>query len=252
MQNHGLVGTLLIITSDEALPAFEELFLYACPKFINANSPPYNDPAAISQLLAASPTASPSQRTAELPISATHTDPAHRHLRLFLSDVTAQSPVPTLRSFLKLYTSLGSKKLANFLDADEEELVQEMMLMKQSSRCISRVGTEKGSLLHGQMITTSDLNFVIDEVGSSCFLRLGAQILTPAYFRTWSTSSSRPWVVGMPDGSSKTRNERRGYLTISAIHPCLLPQRLRLRRRMLLSQRSSQPKTRDLKLLGEV
>ncbi|KAL0070998.1 hypothetical protein AAF712_001556 [Marasmius tenuissimus] len=148
---------------DEALPAFEELFLYACPKFINANSPPYNDPSAVSQLLSASPTASPSQRTAELPISATHTDPAHRHLRLFLSDVTAQSPVPTLRSFLKLYTSLGSKKLANFLDADEEELVQEMMLMKQSSRCISRVGTEKGNLLDGQTITTSDLNFVIDE-----------------------------------------------------------------------------------------
>ncbi|EEB95865.1 hypothetical protein MPER_05100, partial [Moniliophthora perniciosa FA553] len=65
---------------DEALPAFEELFLYACPKFINANSPPYNDPSAISQLLASEPTASPSQRTVELPTSATHTDPAHRHL----------------------------------------------------------------------------------------------------------------------------------------------------------------------------
>jgi translation initiation factor 3 subunit L len=138
--------------------------MYACPKFISANSPPYDDPAAISQLLNASPTDSPSQRTTELPTAATHTDPAHRHLRLFLSDVTAQSPVPTLRSFLKLYTSLGSKKLANFLDADEEEIVQEMMVMKQASRSVSRIGTEKGSLLDGQTITTSDLNFVIDDV----------------------------------------------------------------------------------------
>ncbi|KAG7095145.1 hypothetical protein E1B28_005925 [Marasmius oreades] len=148
---------------EDALPAFEELFLYACPKFINANSPPYNDPVAIAQILSVSPTTSPSQRTVELPTSATHTDPAHRHLRLFLSDVTAQSQVPTLRSFLKLYTSLGSKKLANFLDAEEEEVVQEMMLMKQSSRCISRVGTEKGNLLDGETITTSDLNFIIEK-----------------------------------------------------------------------------------------
>jgi translation initiation factor 3 subunit L len=67
---------------------------------------------------------------------------------------------------LKLYTSLGAKKLANFLDADEEEMVQEMMMMKQVSRSVSRVpGSEKGSLLDGETITTSDLNFVIDEVG---------------------------------------------------------------------------------------
>ncbi|KAK7434179.1 hypothetical protein VKT23_020310 [Stygiomarasmius scandens] len=148
---------------EDALPAFEELFMYACPKFISANSPPYDDPAAISQILNSSPTASPSQRSTDLPTAATHTDPAHRHLRLFLSDVTAQSPVPTLRSFLKLYTSLGAKKLANFLDADEEEIVQEMMVMKQASRSVSRIGSEKGSLLDGQMITTSDLNFVIDD-----------------------------------------------------------------------------------------
>jgi translation initiation factor 3 subunit L len=90
----------------------------------------------------------------------------HRHLNLFLSDAAAQAPVPTLRSFLKLYTSLGAKKLANFLDADEEEMVQELMMMKQVSRSVSRVpGSEKGSLLDGETITTSDLNFVINEVG---------------------------------------------------------------------------------------
>ena len=29
--------------SEEGLPAFEELFLYACPKFIAANPPPYEE-----------------------------------------------------------------------------------------------------------------------------------------------------------------------------------------------------------------
>lgn len=70
-----------------------------------------------------------------------------------------------------MYTSLGAKKLANFLDADEEEMVQEMMVMKQVSKSVSRVaGAEKGSLLDGQTITTSDLNFVIDEVSLTVFI----------------------------------------------------------------------------------
>ena len=146
----------------DSLAAFEELFIRACPKFINANPPPYDDPAALALLI--SPLSSSDSPTQSAPAVA---DPTQRHLNLFLADVAAQAPVPTLRSFLKLYTSLGAKKLANFLDADEEEMVQEMMMMKQVSRSISRVsGSEKGSLLDGQMIATSDLNFVIDEVGS--------------------------------------------------------------------------------------
>ena len=134
--------------SEEGIPAFEELFLYACPKFISANPPPYDD----AELLAA--------YMDEPPV-----EPAQRHLSLFLSEVRAQAPVPTLRSFLKLYTSLDAKKLAGFLDADEEEMVQQLMVMKQASRSVSRVEHEKG-LLDGQMISTSDLDFVINDVSA--------------------------------------------------------------------------------------
>jgi translation initiation factor 3 subunit L len=144
--------------SPDALAAFEELFLYACPKFVAANGPPYEDADAIDKFVAAS--AEPDSGHVN-----SQTDCTRRHLDLFLADVAAQQPVPTLRSFLKLYTSLGTKKLSNFLDADEEELVQEMMVLKQASRSISRVaGSEGVGLLEGQTITTSDLNFNIDEV----------------------------------------------------------------------------------------
>ena len=141
---------------EDSLPAFEELFLYACPKFMNANPPPYDDPVALSLLLSA---------------EAPPLDPAHRHLSLFLTDVRAQSPVPTLRSFLKLYTSLDASKLANFLDADEEDMVQQMMAMKMATRSVSRIGNEKG-LLEGSVIRTSDLNFVINEVLPSFFFTI--------------------------------------------------------------------------------
>lgn len=147
-----------MLNSLDALAAFEELFLYACPKFVSANGPPYEDADAIDRFIAAS--ADP-----EFSHANSQKDCTRRHLDLFLADVTAHQPVPTLRSFLKLYTSLGTKKLANFLDADEEELVQEMMVLKQASKSISRVvGGEGVGLLEGQTITTSDLNFNIDEV----------------------------------------------------------------------------------------
>ena len=42
-------------------------------------------------------------------------------------------------------------------------MVQQLMVMKQASRSVSRVDNEKG-LLDGQMISTSDLDFVINEV----------------------------------------------------------------------------------------
>lgn len=129
---------------------YEELFLYACPKFIAANPPPFEDPEALGVYINSPPV-----------------EPAQHHLQLFLSDVRSQSCVPTLRSFLKLYTSLDAKKLASFLDADEEEMVQMMMVLKQSSRRIGRIGAsgEAGrGLLEGDMVTTSDLDFVIDEV----------------------------------------------------------------------------------------
>ena len=43
--------------------------------------------------------------------------------------------------------------------------MQQLMVMKQASRSVSRVESQKG-LLSGEMISTSDLDFVIDEVSS--------------------------------------------------------------------------------------
>jgi translation initiation factor 3 subunit L len=132
--------------ASEALAAYSDLFLFACPKFITANAPPYNDSDALGAYVNDPPE-----------------EPAARHLSLFLDDIRARTEVPTLRSYLKLYTSLDASKLADFLERDEEELVQLMMVMKMASRSISRTSNE-GTLLDGQIITTSDLDFVINEV----------------------------------------------------------------------------------------
>ncbi|KZS87350.1 eukaryotic translation initiation factor 3 subunit 6 [Sistotremastrum niveocremeum HHB9708] len=148
---------------EEGLQAFEELFLYACPKFITANPPPYRSLPLLAQFVNSPPP-----------------EPAQRHVQLFLSDVRNQLSVPTLRSFLKLYTSLDARKLAGFLDEEEEGMVEKMMVLKQASRSISRAGLggtnahqgrgaqvpageSEGGLLDGQTISTSDLDFVINQ-----------------------------------------------------------------------------------------
>ncbi|KAF8546864.1 eukaryotic translation initiation factor 3 subunit 6 [Imleria badia] len=167
---------------EEGLSTFEEIFLYACPKFITANGPPYDDPTALGLLLNPPTPSSPTSTSAP---NNTASDPTHRHLRALTAHFMSLTPVPVLRSLLKLYTSLDARKLAGFLDAgvDEEEVLSWMMVMKNAGRCIGRVsiaaGVDKddekgagsngapsnggGSLLDGEWMSISDLNFVIDE-----------------------------------------------------------------------------------------
>jgi len=167
---------------EEGLETFEELFLYACPKFISANSPSYDDPAALALILNPPTPTSPSSQIPNPSAS----DPTHRHLRLMSSHFLSLTPVPSLKSLLKLYTSLDTQKLTGFLDTsgagtDEEEVLSWMMVMKNAGRCVGRLNTgatatngEKDnegeskpseSLLDGEWMSISDLNFVIDQVG---------------------------------------------------------------------------------------
>ncbi|KAG6376727.1 RNA polymerase I-associated factor PAF67-domain-containing protein [Boletus reticuloceps] len=166
---------------EEGLSTFEEIFLYACPKFITANGPPYNDRTTLALLLNPPTPSSPSSPSAQ---NNPTSDPTHRHMRAITAHFLSLTPVPVLRSLLKLYTSLDSRKLAGFLDAgvDEEEVLSWMMVMKNAGRSIGRVniatGADKdeekgtsgpsssngaGSVLDGEWMSISDLNFVIDE-----------------------------------------------------------------------------------------
>lgn len=224
--------TFDILCREEGIPAFEELFLYACPKFISANPPPYEYPVLLSSYVDDPPV-----------------EPAQRHLSLFLAEVRAQAPVPTLRSFLKLYTSLDAKKLANFLDADEEEMVQQMMVMKQVSRSVSRVEHEKG-LLAGETVSTSDLDFAIDDVGFS-ILMLSDKLLIFCSFRIWSILRNRPLDDDMRGGSSGIRNMRRGCMILSRTHLFLLRRRYRKLHLLRLNQLALHRSQLHLKLLGE-
>ncbi|CAG8451033.1 5274_t:CDS:10 [Paraglomus occultum] len=123
---------------EEALPVFEDLFLYACPKFISPNGPNFEDPS--SWLLTI--------------------EPPHHHARIFQDEVKNQIHMATIRSFLKLYTTMGIDKLAKFLEMEPEELRTQLLIFKQKSRQQKWVS---GTLLEGEYVTTSDLDFCLKE-----------------------------------------------------------------------------------------
>lgn len=240
--------------SEEGLSTFEELFLYACPKFICANSPPYDDPAALASMLIPPTPTSPSPQNPSVVLG----DPTQRHLRAASSHFMSLTPVSSLKSLLKLYTSLDAQKLTGFLDTsgagvDEEEVLSWMMVMKNAGRCVGRVNTsgstaangekdnDEGSrpsesLLGGEWMSISDLNFVIDQV--RYFLHpIHFEELTQS-FRTWSTSLSQRLAGDTQGGLSVTRSMQHVCLTASKHHHCHHVQSLlRFRKRVLMCQR---------------
>ena len=97
-------------------------------------------------------------------------DATQRHLDLFLSDVAAVNSVSSARNLLKLYTSIDAAKLSAFMQTEnedaEEEVLQQLMVLKAASRTYANRGSE-GTLLDGDRIVTNNLDFTIDGVSTT-------------------------------------------------------------------------------------
>lgn len=117
----------------EALPIFEELFMSACPKFISPNPPDFDNPES-------------------------NVEPSQHHLQVFMYDVKNTIFTPILKSYLKLYTTMDLNKLASFVETDSETLRKQLVVYKQKNRQVRWI---EGSLLEGELIHTSDLDFAL-------------------------------------------------------------------------------------------
>ncbi|CAJ0629834.1 6026_t:CDS:10 [Entrophospora sp. SA101] len=123
---------------EEGIQTFEDLFLYACPKFISPNGPNFDDPNVLNQLI----------------------EPHRHHAKIFINDARHHILIPTLRSYLKLYTTMSIDKLATFLETDPEKLRSQLLVVKQKSR---QQKWTSGTLLEGEYATTSDLDFCLKQ-----------------------------------------------------------------------------------------
>lgn len=118
----------------EALPLFEELFRSACPKFINPTPPDFDNPSL-------------------------NIDPVDHHTSIFMDEVRNTLFNPTVKSYLKLYTTMDLKKLAGFLDVSPDQLRSWLLVNKQRSR---QIRWTEGSLLDGEIVNVNDLDYAIE------------------------------------------------------------------------------------------
>ncbi|WPH02840.1 Hypothetical protein R9X50_00570800 [Acrodontium crateriforme] len=117
----------------EALPIFEELFRTACPKFISPTPPDFDNPSV-------------------------NVDPIEHQLSIFMEEVKNNMWAPTVRSYLKLYTTMDLTKLAGFLEVDADTLRGWLLVNKQRSR---QMRHSEGGLLEGDVVNSNDLDYAM-------------------------------------------------------------------------------------------
>ncbi|KAK6169058.1 hypothetical protein SNE40_020183 [Patella caerulea] len=117
---------------------FEQSFSFACPKFLSPVPPNYESLGANY-----------------------HKEPFNLQLRVFLDEVGQQILVPTIRSYLKLYTTLPVYKLAAFMDVNEDVLKTQLMCFKHKMKNV--VWTKGTSGLDGEFQSASEVDFYIDK-----------------------------------------------------------------------------------------
>ncbi|CAD6502150.1 BgTH12-02391 [Blumeria graminis f. sp. triticale] len=117
----------------ESLPVFEELFRSACPKFISPTPPDFDNPDI-------------------------NVDPLQHHLAIFMDEVKINMWSPTVKSYLRLYTTMDLKKLAGFLEVEPEKLRSWLLVNKQRSR---QIRWSENGLLQGDVVSCSDLDYAM-------------------------------------------------------------------------------------------
>merc|ERR1712151_974051 len=115
---------------------FEELFSYACPKFITAALPDLDSVETFDQ------------------------NEAHRRqLNLFKQEVKEQLLHPRIGSYMKLYTAIKTSKLSQLCEMDEEGLRD--LLMCVIHKTYQRV-RHRGPPLAGDFQLCSEVEFYLD------------------------------------------------------------------------------------------
>jgi len=120
----------------DSLPIFEELFRAACPKFISPVLPDFDHPE-------------------------NNIDPVDHHLAIFMDEIKTTMWNPTVKSYLRLYTTMDLKKLAGFLTVEPEELRAWLLVNKQRSK---QLRWTDQSLLVGELVNVSDLDYALQGV----------------------------------------------------------------------------------------
>lgn len=120
---------------------YEELFVFACPKFVNPAVPNYEE-----ALQAGAPTTPHGQDTYKLQV---------HH---FMNEMAAHQTLRKMRSYMTLYTSIGVEKLASFNDMKVEEFEPWLSCFKHKMQQLER-STDSG--VADKMGTAMDIHYYV-------------------------------------------------------------------------------------------
>ncbi|CAI4219116.1 unnamed protein product [Parascedosporium putredinis] len=80
------------------------------------------------------------------------------HLAIFMEEVKSNMWSPTVKSYLRLYTTMDLNKLSGFLDVKPEELRSWLLVNKQRTK---QLRWNDASLLDGDLVNVSDLDYAL-------------------------------------------------------------------------------------------
>ena len=123
------------------LPEFEACFTFSCPKFLSPVPPNYDD--------------------VNFDGDALHKEPLRLQLKVFMDEVQQQLMLPTIRSYLKLYTTMPLDKMAGFMEMPPEEFRNHLLAFKHKMKNV--VWTKGTSGLEGEFQSGSEVDFYIDK-----------------------------------------------------------------------------------------
>ncbi|KAM7276197.1 hypothetical protein ACFE04_018063 [Oxalis oulophora] len=116
---------------DEAFAIYDELFSYACPKFITPSPPSFAEPLV------------------------NYNQDAYRlQLKLFLYEVKQQQLLSGVRTFLKVYSAISLSKLASYMEVDEPTLRTILLTFKHKTHAVD---------LEGKVTSNADVEFYVDD-----------------------------------------------------------------------------------------
>lgn len=92
---------------------------------------------------------------------ALHKEPLRLQMKVFMDEVKQQMLLPTVRSYLKLYTSMPLEKLADYMSITVDEL--EMHLLCFKHKMMNKVWSKGTSGLEGDFQSESEVDFYIDK-----------------------------------------------------------------------------------------
>ncbi|KAL6064761.1 Eukaryotic translation initiation factor 3 subunit L [Balamuthia mandrillaris] len=116
--------------------AYAQLFGTACPKFISVAPPDYDDS------------------------HDHHQDARNLQTSVFMEEVQQQSLIPTVRSYLKLYSTIPVSKLASFVDKDEATFRAFLLRTKHKTH---NLVWSSGEPLRGEWTLGTDVMFHMDQ-----------------------------------------------------------------------------------------